>query len=231
MYVGVCCKVCPIVYDGGMSDKVFRLYKVLSEAGACAGEVSVTIYNVRGKATVVNFPHAPHPSEKRRAARVDGAMKICHGCEVKEICKEFAALKPPMDEGTVLAEIYYGDRALLMQQVMDHNSKFAKRSLKISGHRSWTCKDPAPYDLSADEFYKVYVQEIYLRPWALEDGWEDRRDDRVDPNLQLTYDNMPDDWDENPLDIYKDEIIKKEISKPDHTHHAGCGCKFNNEKG
>ena len=214
-----------------MTDEMFRLYKVLSEFGACAGEVSVTIYNVRGKATVVNFPHAPHASEKRRAARVNGAMQICRGCDLLDDCRKFAALKPPMDEGTVLAEIYYGDRATLMQLVMDHNSKFAKRSMKISGHRSWTCKDPAPDDLAADEFYKVYVQEIYLRPWALEDGWSDRRDDRVDPNLQLTYDNVPDDWDENPLDIYKDEIIKKKISKPDHTHHAGCGCKFINEKG
>jgi hypothetical protein len=208
-----------------MADEVFRLYKVLSEFGACAGEVSVTIYNVRGKATVVNFPHAPHASEKRRAARVNGAMKICRGCDLLELCKKFAALKPPMDEGTVLAEIYYGDRAMLMRQVMDHNSKFAKRSMKISGHRSWTCKDPAPDDLSADEFYKVYVQEIYLRPWA-NDGWQERRDDHVDPNLHLTYDNVPDDWDDHPMEFYKDEIIKKKISKPDHTHHAGCGCKL-----
>ncbi len=209
-----------------MDTRLFTIYKEISESGACAGEVSVTIYNSRGKGTEVNFPHAPHASEKRRAARVDAALKICRGCEVKEICKEFAELKPPMDAGTVLAEIYYGDRDALMAQVRDHNGKFAKRSMKISGHRSWTCKDVAPYDLSADEFYKVYVQEIYLRPWAMEDGWQERRDDRVDPNLQLTYDNDPTDWDENPMDIYKSEDAMVEISKVDHTHHAGCGCKL-----
>jgi len=225
--------LCPIGYDSVMDTRLFTIYKEISESGACAGDVSVTIYNSRGKGTEVNFPHAPHHAEKRRAARVDAALKICAGCEVKEICKEFAGLKPPMDEGTVLAEIYYGDRAALMDQVREHNQKFTKRSMKISGHRSWTCKDVAPYDLSADEFYKVYVQEIYLRPWATEAGWGERRDDRVDPNLQLTYDNDPTEWDENPMDIYKDEIVPVKISEPPegHTHHAGCGCKFNNKEG
>ena len=60
----------------------------------------------------------------------------------------------------------------------------------------------------------------------MEDGLSERHDDRVGPNLQLTYDNEPTDWDKNTLDIYKDEDAIEEISKLDHTHHAGCGCKL-----